>query len=435
MIKRFLPVLLFFGLAGAAMLFKAYYSAPLSTAELAVPDSTHSLSVVEEETKEPKILYGMVVQDDHLIIEDKIKRNQRLGDILHEYNVPAKLIHQVSQLSRKVFDPRKISPNKKYTLICGQDSVKTAKALVYEPNAIEYIIFKFEDSLFVDVGQREVVTVEKTVSGVIENNLSETIEKMGISHTLTNKFVDIFGWQVDFQRLQRGDKFKLIYEEEQVEGITIGIKQINGIYFEHFGHPYYAFPFDQGEGVDYFDENGKSLRKALLKYPIEFTRISSRYSKNRFHPVQKRWKAHLGTDFAAPTGTPIRTVGDGIVQEAQYRSNNGNYVKIRHNGTYTTQYLHMSRIATGIRPGTRVRQGQTIGYVGSTGLATGPHLCYRFWKNGVQVDALRVELPPSQPVKKDHQQSFDLVKQQLTSRLEAIPFPEDSDAVTLASGR
>ncbi|HEX6890436.1 MAG TPA: M23 family metallopeptidase, partial [Chryseolinea sp.] len=177
---------------------------------------------------------------------------------------------------------------------------------------------------------------------------------------------------------------------------------------------------DQGEGIDYFDDEGKSLRKALLKYPIEFTRISSRYTMNRFHPVQKRWKAHLGTDFAAPTGTPIRSVGDGIIDEAQYKSNNGNYVKIRHNGTYTTQYLHMSRIAEGVRAGTRVKQGQTIGYVGSTGLATGPHLCYRFWKNGVQVDALRVELPPSQPVKKDQMEAFDKVKQELTKKLDAI---------------
>src|SRR5690606_22675233 len=140
---------------------------------------------------------------------------------------------------------------------------------------------------------------------------------------------------------------------------------IDAIYFEHFGNTYYAFPFDQGEGIDYFDEDGKSLRKALLKYPIEFTRISSRYNPRRFHPVQKRYKAHLGTDFAAPTGTPIRSVGDGIVLEATYRGGNGNYVKIKHNSTYTTQYLHMSRIAKGMKPGVRVRQGQVIGYVGS----------------------------------------------------------------------
>jgi murein DD-endopeptidase MepM/ murein hydrolase activator NlpD len=246
---------------------------------------------------------------------------------------------------------------------------------------------------------------------------------MNISHDLTNKFVDIFAWQVDFQRLQKGDQFKLIYEENLVEEKSVGVGRILGVYFEHSNNGYYAFPFDQGDGLDYFDNEGNSLRKALLKYPIEFTRISSRYSKSRFHPVVKVFRPHLGTDFAAPTGTPIRSVGDGIVEEAQYKTNNGNYVKIRHNGTYTTGYLHMSKIASGITPGTRVRQGQTIGFVGSTGLATGPHLCYRFWKNGVQVDALKVELPPSQPVKADYFQNFEKVKTDLIQRLQLIPFP------------
>ena len=390
--------------------------------------SIDSVSDQPIKIKEPSLLYGMVV-DNHTVIENKIKRNEVLGDILMEYNVPANIIHQISQLSKKVFDVRKIAANKKYTLICSQDSLKTAKAFVYEPNPIDYIVFRFEDTLWVDVCQRDVVVMEKSIAGEIRSNLSETIEELGISHELTNRFVDIFGWQVDFQRLQKGDKFKLIYEEAQVEGVSVGIKQINAIYFEHFNSPYYAFPFDQGDGVDYFDEEGKSLRKALLKYPIEFTRISSRYTMSRFHPVQRRWKAHLGTDFAAPKGTPIRTVGDGVVEEAQYKSNNGNYVKIRHNGTYTTQYLHMSRIADGVRAGTKIRQGQTIGYVGSTGLATGPHLCYRFWRNGVQVDALKVELPPSQPVKKDYLDAFESVKVELTKKLEVIPFPIQSDPI------
>jgi murein DD-endopeptidase MepM/ murein hydrolase activator NlpD len=422
MTRRFLAFFFILTTAGGFALINQFYIPTLENTSAEVKQDTFMLQPIP---KEPRVVYGMLVNDDHLVIEDKIKRNERLGDILEQYNVPAKLIHQVSKLSRKIFDPRKIAANKKYTLICGQDSMTRAKAFVYEPNAIDYIIFRFGDSLTVDVMKREVLTVEKSISGIIRSNLSETIEELGISHDLTNRFVDIFGWQVDFQRLQKGDKFKLIYQENQVEGVSIGIKQIDGIYFEHFDSEYYAFPFDQGEGVDYFDENGKSLRKALLKYPIEFTRISSRYTMNRFHPVQKRWKAHLGTDFAAPTGTPIRTVGDGIVLEAHYKSNNGNFVKIRHNGTYTTQYLHMSRIASGIRAGVRVRQGETIGFVGSTGLATGPHLCYRFWKNGRQVDALRAELPPSQPVKKDHQNAFEVVKQQLTEKLQAIPLPAE----------
>lgn len=426
--KRWLGISAILLMAIGVVLINRFYT-PTLVSETFLSDST--LTKFSLTLKKPSFLYGILV-DKHLVIEDKIKRNERLGDILEAYNVPAKLIHQVSQLSRNIFDVRKIVPNKKYTLICNRDSVKTAKALVYEPNPTEYIIFHFEDSLSVDVCQREIKVVEKVVSGVIESSLSQTIEESGISYELTNRFVDIFGWQVDFQRLQRGDKFKLIYEETQVEGRPYGIRQINAIYFEHFGSEYYAFPFDQGKGVDYFDEQGKSLRKALLKYPIEFTRISSRYTMSRFHPVQKRWKAHLGTDFAAPVGTPIRAVGDGIVEEAQYKFNNGNYVKIKHNGTYTTQYLHMSRIAAGIHAGMRVRQGETIGYVGSTGLATGPHLCYRFWRNGVQVDALRVDLPASEPIQNTFKESFEKVKETYIKRLKEIPLPEVSSPLALA---
>ncbi|MBT1704369.1 peptidoglycan DD-metalloendopeptidase family protein [Chryseosolibacter indicus] len=433
MVKRWIGFLFLIAITGGVVLLKNYYLSTSPNQETSQIDST--TLTLELQPKEPKVVYGMVLDERQVVIEDKIKRNQRLGEILEQYNVPAKLINQISTLSRKVFDPRKIAADKKYTVIYEQDSLKKAKALVYEPNAIDYIIFKFDDSLSVDVRQREVITVEKTVTGVIKSNLSQTIQELGITNELTNKFVDIFGWQVDFQRLQKGDKFKLIYHEQQVEGTPVGVGQIDAIYFEHFGEDYYAFPFDQGNGIEYFDAEGKSMRKAFLKYPIEFTRISSRFTMNRFHPVQKRWKAHLGTDFAAPTGTPIRTVGDGIVLEAQYKSNNGNYVKIRHNATYTTQYLHMSKIAAGIRPGTRVRQGETIGYVGSTGLASGPHLCYRFWKNGVQVDGLRADLPASEPVRKNMREAFEVVKQELMQKLNTIPAPQEEIENVLASAQ
>jgi murein DD-endopeptidase MepM/ murein hydrolase activator NlpD len=372
---------------------------------------------------EPVYKYGMQVNDLH-VIEDVVKRNQRFTDLLQGYYVPQHVQQQLSLLPRETFDFRKISANKKYTLIAEPDSLKSLRAVIYEANPIDYYIFHLKDSMHVEAIHREVVTVEKEVAGVIGSTLSETIEKLGISHELTNRFVDIFAWQIDFGKLQKGDRFKLFYEEQQVEGTPFGIGKILGIYFEHFNHPYYAVPFDQGEGVDYFDEEGKSLRKALLKYPIEFTRISSRYNLNRFHPVNKVWRAHLGTDFAAPTGTPIRSVGDGIVVEAAYNGRNGNYVKIRHNDTYSTQYLHMSKIAAGMRPGAHVRQSETIGYVGSTGLATGPHLHYIFWKNGKQVDALRVELPPSQPVKKDYLLEYDEAKSRVIKRLDLILLPE-----------
>jgi murein DD-endopeptidase MepM/ murein hydrolase activator NlpD len=392
-------------------------------------DSSHH---IEHEIIKPAFLHGMVVNDLH-VVEDEVKRNQRFSELISGYYVSPSTMQQLNLLPKSVYDFRKISANKKYTLLVEHDSLKTLKALVYEPNPIDYVVFHFTDSLIVEVCQRKVDTLQRSISGKIESTLSHTIEELNISHELTNKFVDIFAWVVDFQRLQKGDQFKLIYEENLVDTKPIGIGKILAVYFEHSGNGYYAFPFDQGDGLDYFDDEGNSLRKALLKYPIEFTRISSRYSKNRFHPVVKVFRPHLGTDFAAPTGTPIRSVGDGVIEEAQYKTNNGNYVKVRHNGTYTTGYLHMSKIALGIKPGTRVRQGETIGYVGSTGLATGPHLCYRFWKNGVQVDALRVELPPSQPVKPEFFSTFQTVKEDLIKRLQLIPLPSSSSDVAVAS--
>jgi len=374
---------------------------------------------------EPKRLYGIVI-DSMQVTEGKVKRNQYLSEILTAYNVPYQKIHELSIASKSVFDVRKIAAHKKYTVISHPDSLLTAKALIYEPNLTEYIIFNLEDSVTVEHVTKDIVITDREVAGVIEASLAVTIDELGLSPQLTNDFVDVFAWQVDFFRLQKGDRFKVIYEEESVDEQPVGIGKIKGIYFEHFDNGYYAFHYDQGSGTDYFDEEGNSLRKALLKYPLEFTRISSRYSGNRFHPVQKRWKAHRGTDFAAPKGTPIRAVGDGIILEAKYGKYNGRFVKIRHNSTYTTQYLHMSRIASGMKPGQKVKQGQTIGYVGSTGLARGNHLCYRFWRNGVQIDALRVDLPPSEPIAETHVSEFELARDHMTKRLDSIAFPEQT---------
>jgi murein DD-endopeptidase MepM/ murein hydrolase activator NlpD len=243
--------------------------------------------------------------------------------------------------------------------------------------------------------------------------------------TLTNEFADIFAWQIDFFHLYPGDKFKVIYEEEQIDGERIKISEIKGAYFQHSGNDYYAVYYDQGNGFDYFDEDGNSLRKALLRYPVKFSRISSRYSGRRYHPVQKRYKAHRGTDFAAPAGTPIRTVGDGIIVEARYGKFNGNFVKVKHNGNHTTGYLHMKKFASGIRPGVKVKQGQIIGFVGKTGLAKGNHVCFRFWKNGFQIDALKVNLPPSEPILEENRAEFDMFNERMITALDIISYPED----------
>jgi len=381
--------------------------------------------------EEPKLLYGINV-DSMIIIENRVKRNQNLSEILDKYNTSHQKIYELANASKSVFDVRRLVSNHKYTLICYPDSLLTARAMVYEPSPTEYVIFNLEDSIYVEVVEREIEVVEKELAGIITMSLAVSMSELGGSPQLTNDFVDVFAWQIDFFRLQKGDKFKVIYEEKLVDGEPFGIGRIKAGYFQHFGNDFYAYYFDQGNGIDYFDDDGNSLRKALLKYPLDFTRISSRYSGGRYHPVQKRVKAHRGTDFAAPKGTPIRSVGDGIVLEARYSQFNGNYVKVKHNATYATQYLHMSKIASGIRPGVKVKQGQTIGFVGSTGLATGNHLCYRFWKNGVQVDALKVNLPPSEPISEANKTQFNVIRDLFKVQLDSIPYfesiPEDTES-------
>jgi len=423
--KRIIGLLVVAVISVGLYFFTPLFEAQTSTSAISQLEEQADSTAAEAMVPEPKKLFGVVV-DSMVVIEDKIKRNQNISEILSNYNISSESIYKLAKASKDVFDVRKIAANKKYTLICSPDSMKTARAMIYEHNPVEYVVFNLFDSISVEKKEKEIKKVEKTAAGVIESSLAVTMNELGLSPQLTNDFVDVFAWQVDFFRLQKGDRFKVIYEDEMVDHESVGIGKIKAIYFEHFGNSYYAYYFDQGDGVDYFDEEGNSLRKALLKYPLKFTRISSRYSGRRYHPVQKRWKAHRGTDFAAPRGTPIRSVGDGIVLEARYSKYNGNYVKIRHNATYTTQYLHMSKIASSMKPGKRVRQGETIGFVGSTGLATGNHLCYRFWKNGVQIDALKVDLPPSEPIAKENKQAFEEAKKVLRNKLDQIEFPAEA---------
>ncbi|NQY67661.1 MAG: peptidoglycan DD-metalloendopeptidase family protein, partial [Flavobacteriales bacterium] len=256
------------------------------------------------------------------------------------------------------------------------------------------------------------------------SSLYQTLVNAGASGMLSSDMADLFAWTIDFYRLQKGDKFKVIYFEQFVEGKSVGIDHIESALFEHAKKEIYAIPFVQNDIPEFFDLKANGLRRTFLKAPLKFSRISSRYSGRRFHPVQKRYKAHLGTDYAAPKGTPIMATADGVITDARYKKYNGNYVKVKHNGTYTTQYLHMTKIKTGIKPGVRVRQGDIIGFVGSTGLATGPHVCYRFWKNGKQVDPYKQKLPPSNPVSKDNMPAFEKIRDSIKSELDAIPYEE-----------
>ncbi|TNF41604.1 MAG: peptidase M23 [Cytophagales bacterium] len=364
-------------------------------------------------------LYGINVTGLN-IVEGTVNKNQTLASILSPFNVPYQIIDEIAKKSREVFDVRWIAANKKFTILTPSDSSQ-AQFFIYEPNPAEYVVFNL-DSLEIYKAEKPAEFRTKQVGGIIEQDQSlyMVMDEQEVSIQIINKFADLFGWSVDFQSLQKGDSYKVVYQEKVVDGQVVGVSGIQLAYFEHKGKPYHAIPFEQNGELNFFDQDGNSLKKAFLRDPLEYTRISSRYNLKRFHPVQKRYKPHLGTDYAARTGTEIRTVGDGTVVEARYTSANGNYVKIKHNGTYTTQYLHMSKIGKGIKPGVRVQQGQVIGYVGSTGLATGPHLCFRFWKNGKQEDWLKEEIPPSEPISEANRVAFESKKMESLSLLADI---------------
>lgn len=375
---------------------------------------------IQEKAPAEVFLYGINVTGLN-IVEGTVSKNQTLGSILAPFNVPYQIIDELARRSKKVFDVRGISINKKFTILTPEDSTK-AQFFIYEPNPAEFVVFNL-DSLNIYKADKPAEIRSREVGGVIQTSLYVDMVKQNVSPDMIDQFADLYGWSVDFQRLQKGDKFKVVYEEKVIEGNVISVSDIKLAYFEHMGIPYHAIPFDQNGEINFFDQEGNSLKKAFLRDPLKYSRISSRYNLKRFHPVQKRYKAHLGTDYAAPSGTEIRSVGEGTVLEAKYTSANGNYVKIKHNGTYTTQYLHMSKIGKGVKAGSRIRQGQVIGYVGSTGLATGPHLCFRFWKNGKQEDWLQEKIPPSEPISATNRMAFDSKKSESLEILASISLP------------
>ncbi len=382
-----------------AVMATAYFFTRTNHWSPTAAETTLDTTVATTSIKEPSLLYGFPT-DSFEVYTGKIKWGQSLSNILSDFDISNEDIYELANKTKDVFDVRLLKAGKPFVIIHERNEQRTARQMIFEPDPTQYVVFNLADTIFAQRVQRELIREEKTLIAKIGSgsSVSNEVAEGGGSQLLVYRLVDIFAWQVDFFRIQEGDEFKVIYEQERVGDEVVGIGKITGAYFKHWSKEYYAVRYDQGSESDYFDEEGNSLRKTFLKAPLDYKRISSRYSLRRYHPVQKRYKAHLGTDYAARPGTPIWSVGDGVVVEARFGKYNGNYVKIKHNSNYTTQYLHMQSIARGIRPGTHVKQGQKIGYVGSTGLATGPHLCFRFWKNGRQVDALRVELPPSEPI-------------------------------------
>lgn len=382
----------------------------------------------------PRRSFGLAL-DSFEVIHGRVKRGETFGTILLDYGISYAQIHRLAHDFRDTFDVRRLRRGKPYTLFCERkDSAGlVARHMVYQPNAVQYVKFDLTDSLQVLKQRKEVSTQRRVITGDIQSSLYETILEVGGSPALVMDLSTIYAWTIDFFRIDKGDNFKLIYEEQFVDDtVSIGSGRILACDFEHGERSFYSFWYAPDSSYsDYFDEKGQTLRKAFLRAPLNYYRISSRYQRKRFHPVLKHYRSHLGTDYAAPRGTPIMATADGKVIAASYTRGNGNYVKIRHNSTYTTQYLHMTRFADNMRRGKVVKQGDVIGYVGSTGLATGPHVCYRFWVNGRQVDPYKQDLPEAEPIKEAYRDDYMNHMKDLKRELDELPEP-GSESVQLA---
>jgi len=399
-------------------LFVVLFVLFLVTYSLFNKDHATNKETTEIKNQEPQYVFGILV-DSLKVYNETVKDGQTLGQILYSNHIDHPQIAKVVNKSKDIFDVRTINSGNSYTLICDRDSAETLLYFIYElSDKITYVVFDFTKNPKVYEGKYDVLTKLKVTSGTINSSLSESVEGQGVSPVLTQKMSEMYAWTIDFFKIQNGDSYKVYYENNYANGKYIGIGRVIAAEFTHKNENFYAFYYkDKNNYGEHFDEEGKTLRKAFLKAPLNFYRISSRYSKNRKHPVTGQWKGHFGTDYAAPKGTPIMTTANGTIVAATYTRNNGNYVKVRHNSTYTTQYLHMSKIKKGIKKGVYVKQGDIIGYVGSTGLATGPHVCYRFWKNGKQVDPYKQKLPPGQPISKENRDDYMTVKDSLMTIL------------------
>ena len=366
--------------------------------------------------KEPVLVFGLP-SDSFNLIPGHIKPNGFLSQILLDHGVTMQQIDQVIKNSSNVFDVRKIKSGNNYTLFYDTDSLARARYLVYEHDPTTSYIFSFRDSLNITPFRKEIRKIIRYSSGTIETSLWDAMINDGMHPSLDGELSDIFAWTVDFFGLQKGDSFKVIYEESFIDDKSLGVGRIFGAQFTWAGKTITAVPFIQEGKESFFDEDGNNLRKAFLKAPLRFSRISSRFSSSRLHPILRIRRPHYGVDYAAPIGTPVESVGDGRVISATVENGSGRMVKISHNSVYSTAYLHLSRFGEGIHPGAMVKQGDIIGYVGSSGFSTGPHLDFRFYQNGYPVDPLKVEAPPVEPVSEDNKKRFDINRSVVMSLL------------------
>ena len=383
---------------------------------------TNNPDQIDTIINESQLLYGFNV-DSFKIVGDKVKKNQFFSDLITSHGISYSMMNKMVKKGKEIFDVRKLRAGRHYTVFEKKDSSELAQIFVYEIDKVNYIVYDLRDSLNIYIAKKPIKILNREASGIINSSLYLSLEKQGYNPELAITLSEVYAWSIDFYHIQKGDRFKVMYDEIVVDGESIGIKRIKAAYFEHFKKPYYAIQFSQNGQSEYYDKDNRGLRRQFLKAPVKFSRISSRFTMKRFHPVQKRNKPHLGTDYAAPKGTPIYSTANGTVTHAKYNRYNGNYVKVRHNSIYTTQYLHMSKIKKGIRQGVKVNQGDVIGFIGSTGLATGPHVCYRFWKNGRQVDPYKQKLPKSKQIKKVNLLKYKEIKEKVINELEEIDYP------------
>ena len=376
------------------------------------------------EKKPEKIItqFGYTL-NNYNVKRGRVKSGDSFGTILENNNLFYPQIYNIVQKVKKVYDIRKINIGKPYTILSSKDSLNTPQVFIYQPNLIDYVVVSLTDSLWAEKKSKAVQLKEFKAEGVITSSLSETMEEKRLSPLLSNELSEIYAWTIDFFRLEKGDNFKIIYSAKFVDdSIYVGLNRIHSAFFEHRGKPFYAIEFetDPKRGIfEYFDENGKNLRRAFLRSPVQFSRISSRYNlKRRIAYYGYRVRPHKGTDFAAPIGTPIRATASGTVTKSSYTRSNGKYVKIKHNATYSTQYLHMDKRA--VKVGQFVKQGDYIGTVGMTGNTSGPHVCYRFWKNGKQVDPLKQKLPEAKPISTELKNRYLEYMRPIKKQLDAI---------------
>ncbi|WP_246126199.1 M23 family metallopeptidase [Bizionia algoritergicola] len=361
--------------------------------------------------------------NDYVVKRDTIRKGDSFGVIMERYKVGYPKIFEIAEQTKKDFDIRKLQLGKPYTVLCSKDSLQQALSFIYQPNREEYVVLNFQDSIHAFTSRKPITYVEKEFAGVINSDLSQTLSDGGKSLILAYKMSDIYAWTIDFTRLQKGDHFKIIYTDKYIDDtIYAGIDNIKAAYFDHKSEPFYAFEFetDTVKGIrDYFNDEAKNLRRAFLKAPVEYKRISSRYNlKRRIALYGNKIRPHKGTDFSANIGTPIRSTANGTVTKSAYTRGNGNYVKIRHNSAYETQYLHMK--SQNVKVGQYVKQGDVIGWVGMTGNTSGPHVCYRFWKNGKQVDPFKQKLPEAEPISDSLKTRYLDFIEPIKSQLDAI---------------